>query len=97
VNEDFPSRHSAVTENRPVRCDSRRTQACAQVVVDAVGQRNNIDVRNAGSLCSGAERPIRLRAVHPGTMADAAGIDAGADRVDHTCAVTVKNHPRKRH
>lgn len=86
-----------VAEDDPMGSDARDTEACAHLVAHILGQCDGSIGRHHGELGGRAHRSVRLRAPHPHALACPASVSVGADLVDHTGAIAVRNDARKGH
>jgi hypothetical protein len=87
----------AVGEHGPVSGDPGDPEASAELIGEVVGKQDGQIGGYDGVLGSGAERPIRLGPIHPHPLADPAMINVGADCVDDTGGIAVRDHTWIRH
>jgi len=97
VHEHLGPLDRPISEHRPVRSDTRDTEAGAGLVVDLLRQRDGQLIGDDGVLSGRAERPVGLGAVNPDPLSGSVGVDALTDLVDRAGAVAVRHHPGEGH
>ena len=80
-----------VQPNRLQRRERRNAEACARRDLDAVGQFHRLFGGQHAIFRRCAEGALPLRVPQPHPLADVAVIDAVADRIDHACAVAMRD------